>query len=41
MELINETASPLPWPPSAARGGWLRISTGWTTLVLAVIFVIL
>jgi hypothetical protein len=41
MELLNETASPLPWPPSAVRGGWLRIPTGWTTLVLAVIFVIL
>jgi hypothetical protein len=40
MELINETTRRLPWPPSAARAGWLR-PTGWTTLVLAVIFVIL
>jgi DNA invertase Pin-like site-specific DNA recombinase len=39
MELLNETAPPLPWPPSAAR--WLLIPTGWTTLVLAVILVIL
>jgi hypothetical protein len=41
MELINETSRRLPWPPSAARVGWLRIPTGWTTLVLAAIFVIL
>jgi hypothetical protein len=41
MELLNETAPPLPWLPSAARGGWLLIPTGWTTLVLAVIFIIL
>jgi hypothetical protein len=41
MELLNERAPPLRWPPSAARGGWLRKPTDWTTLVLAVIFVIL
>jgi hypothetical protein len=41
MGLINETTPRLSWPPSAARAGWLRIPTGWTTLVLAAIFVIL
>jgi hypothetical protein len=41
MELLNQTAPRLPWPPSAARAGWLRIPAGWTTLALAAIFVIL
>jgi hypothetical protein len=41
MELHNKVASRRPWPLFAARGGWLRIPAGWTTLLLAVIFVVL
>jgi hypothetical protein len=41
MKLLNETAPPLLWHPSAVRGGWPRIPTGWMTLLLAVIFAIL
>jgi hypothetical protein len=41
MELHNKVPSRRPWPIVAVRGGWLRIPAVWTTLVLAVIFVIL
>jgi hypothetical protein len=41
MELRKRIEPWLPWPPFAIRADWQRIPTGWTTLVLAAIFVIL